>query len=88
MYDINSRYHLIAENPSLIQENLEKMNVPYTTTYVKENESIELVSQRVYNNPSLWWLLCRANGILNPRVVTTGMKLIVPDLTTVDFHNR
>ena len=81
-YKSNSRYYGIKEDIDLLQEDLINMNVSYEETIVMsgEKDSIELVSQRCYNNPSYWWVICRFNGILNPCNIPVGLKLRIPDI--------
>ena len=59
-YRSNSRYFGIKENMNVIQEDLVNMNVDFTevVVLVEEENNIELVSQRCYNNPSYWWVIC------------------------------
>ena len=84
-YRSNSRYFGIKENMNVIQEALVNMNVDFTevVVLVEEENNIELVSQRCYNNPSYWWVICRFNGILNPCNIPIGLKLRIPNIQQI-----
>lgn len=84
-YRSNSRYFGIKENMNVIQEDLVNMNVDFTevVVLVEEENNIELVSQRCYNNPSYWWVICRFNGILNPCNIPIGLKLRIPNIQQI-----
>ena len=84
-YRSNSRYFGIKENMNVIQEDLVNMNVDFTevVVLVEEENNIELVSQRCYNNPSYWCVICRFNGILNPCNIPIGLKLRIPNIQQI-----
>ena len=84
-YRSNSRYFGIKENMNVIQEDLVNINVDFTeaVVLVEEENNIELVSQRCYNNPSYWWVICRFNGILNPCNIPIGLKLRIPNIQQI-----
>ena len=84
-YRSHSRYFGIKENMNVIQEDLVNTNVDFTevVVLVEEENNIELVSQRCYNNPSYWWVICRFNGILNPCNIPIGLKLRIPNIQQI-----
>ena len=77
-----SRYYNIKENLEILQEELFNYSISYSTTYVLLNErnSPEIISQRVYNNPNWWWLICRFNGIINPNNIPAGLEIKIPNI--------
>ena len=62
------------ENEQYFYNLLAKVNFPqeisdeYYTTFTVGNDSIPytLISYKVYNTISLWWLICAVNHITNP----------------------
>jgi len=68
---------------------LSKVNFPeniseeYYTIYTVGNDSVPytLISYRVYNTISLWWLICAVNQITNPvcfPAPNTQLKILSP----------
>lgn len=47
---------------------------------VAQGESLSVIAGQVYENPAAWRPIALRNGILNPRKLTTGARLIVPQL--------
>ena len=42
-------------------------NIDYFSIYfVDENDNWDLISQKHYNTPYLWWIIALANNIINP----------------------
>jgi len=48
---------------------------------VKRGESLHTIAAEEYNDPGQWRHIARANGIINPRRLTPGTKLLIPSLT-------
>ena len=73
-YTQTSRYYHIFEDPALVQTDLYVLNLPYTETTVREGEENrpELISQRIYNNPHYWGVICHYNGIIDPENIPLG----------------
>ncbi len=46
---------------------------------VKEGDSLWSIAAKEYGNPSDWRLIAKANNIENPRVLTPGQELIIPE---------
>ena len=82
-YAITSRYYHIMEDPELVQTDLIILNTPYTETTVRlgEQNNPEILSQRIYNNPHYWWVICQYNGIIDPDNIPAGMKIKYPTIT-------
>ena len=81
-YSQTSRYFGITEDPDLVQTDLVVLNPQFTETTVRINEvnSPEILSQRIYNNPNYWWVICQYNGILDPKILPYGKKIRYPHL--------
>lgn len=45
---------------------------------VKAGDSLWSIAQEQYGNPGDWRLIARANHIENPRLLTPGIKLVIP----------
>lgn len=88
-YSTTSRYYKIKEEQSIIQIDLINLNLPYQETVVRSIEvnNPELLSQRVYNNPHYWWVICQFNGIIDPKNIPLGMKIKYPILTNSPREN-
>ena len=82
-YSVTSRYYHINEDPQITQIDLTVLNLPFTTTTVRRGEQNcpELLSQRVYNNPNYWWVICQFNGILDPSLMPIGLEVKCPIIT-------
>lgn len=82
-YTHTSRYYGIKEDQGIIQTDLIVLNLPFTETYVRngEHRHPELLSQRIYGNPSYWWVICQYNGIVDPSTIWVGMKIRYPTIT-------
>ena len=82
-YTQTSRYYHIFENPDIVQTDLSILNLPFTETTVRSGEqnNPEILSQRIYNNPHYWWVICQFNGITDPDNIPLGMVIRYPTLT-------
>ena len=82
-YQPTSRYYGIKENPDLIQTDLVILNTEFTETTVRNGEqnNPEILSQRIYNNPHYWWVICQYNGIIDPDNIPLNMKIRYPKIT-------
>ncbi len=50
----------------------------------EEENNLPLISFKEYSRPDLWWVIARANGIINPlSEVKTGMLVSIPTLESV-----
>jgi hypothetical protein len=47
---------------------------------VKQGDSLWAIAAKVYGDASLWRPIALRNGILNPRLLTPGMELVIPPL--------
>lgn len=81
-YDTTSRYYSCDDEDGIPQSNLTKNNYSYDTTTILANEDgrLDLVSYRIYNTPTNWWILARFNGIINPETARAGTLIKIPRL--------
>lgn len=83
-YTQTSRYYKIVEVDNVLQTDLTVLNVSYTETTVRRGEenNPEILSQRIYNNPNYWWVICQYNGIIDPKNdLPLGKKIRFPNIT-------
>ena len=50
------------------------------THIVSRHETLHSIAGQMYNDPSKWRTIAQANGIINPRLLTPGMSLVIPKL--------
>lgn len=98
----NSRYnyHLIYTDPDTGEKFLETYKIPkisskptditYTITPDRAFRP-DLISYDFYNTPSLWWVFCVSNTILNPldreEGLYVGRTITIPDMNFVAFSS-
>lgn len=81
-YGQTSRYYNADTENYLPQDQLMSRMYQYETTkvYASEENRLDLVSYRIYNNPVYWWIIARYNAIINPDHVPAGTELKIPRL--------
>lgn len=81
-YNNSSRYYNCDTTDNIPQHNMLKDNYTYSTTKILASEDgrLDLVSYRVYNTPTKWWIIARFNSIINHETAKAGMILRIPDL--------
>lgn len=50
------------------------------TWRVKEGENLQSIAAKEYGDPASWRSIAEANGIDNPRIVESGIELVIPPL--------
>ncbi|ETX05493.1 MAG: hypothetical protein ETSY2_22620 [Candidatus Entotheonella gemina] len=50
------------------------------TVVVQRTDTLQSIAAAEYNDASLWRHIAKANGIINPRAVKPGARLIIPQL--------
>jgi nucleoid-associated protein YgaU len=50
------------------------------TRTVRRNDTLHGIAAEEYNDPALWRLIAKANGIVNPRSLAPGTALVIPKL--------
>lgn len=50
------------------------------TWQVKQGDSLWLIAAKEYGDPDLWRPIAEANDIDNPRILRSGVELIIPPL--------
>jgi hypothetical protein len=78
-------YNGIAYLETPEEEELDaKPDDKYFTVQRGEEGRLDIIANRAYGDPSLWWLIASVNGIFNPFVeVIAGMKLRVPSRESI-----
>ncbi len=51
---------------------------------VNQGENLSIIAANLYDNPQLWRPIAIANGIDDPRAITTGQSLFIPSLPFYD----
>lgn len=70
-------------------ETQDKINIPnskedlYMTVTEGEKDRLDLVSNRYYNTPLLWWVIALASDIFDPYDVPVGTVLRIPPMSTI-----
>jgi len=57
----------------------------YTTYVVKQSEEnrLDIISQKFYGTPALFWVICYFNDILDPLSVPSGTVLKIPSIAAL-----
>lgn len=84
-YLYSSRFQNASEENGLYLENADILNLPFYNFEVKESQRdrLDLVAYEVYNNPLLWWLIARFNGIFDVSRITPGLSLRIPLISEI-----
>ena len=68
---------------------LEGFEVPHRLVREDEAGNADLISYRVYGEEKYWWILCVANGIIDPYTeIKVGMEISVPPKSLIDRYNK
>lgn len=68
-------------NMELEAKEIKRETADYSKFYVVgQGETLSAIAARLYGNPTLWRPLALRNGILNPRSLPVGLRLLVPAL--------
>ena len=90
-YGRDSRYRdlLIYQNKYL--EYIHELPMPlyiekdeedgYYEVKVENLNRLDSIAQQVYNNPRLWWVIAKANSIIDPFTIPVGTVLVIPSIT-------
>lgn len=61
-------------------------DTPYSMYQVKYGESYDLISLKMYNNPTYYWIICDFNNIVNPLINPyPGQYLKIPVISNIEF---
>lgn len=84
-YLLSSRFRNSSEENGIVLENADILNLPFYEFIVKESQRnrLDLVAYEVYNNPLLWWLIARFNGIFDVSRITPGQSLRIPLISEI-----
>ena len=60
-----------------------KQNTDYSTYVVKEKDNYDNIALWFYNNPTMYWIICDFNRVLDPlKPPKVGTVLYIPSLST------
>jgi len=77
-------YHEVTNStPSVDSVDCELFHV--TGLYVNR---IDLIAQRFYGDPSLWWYIAKQNRLADPELIPTGTVLQIPKYNTLLTEGR
>jgi hypothetical protein len=85
LYTKLSRYNTSGNENGFIMEDFKKMNVPFTETFVRNEEENhpEILAQRIFGDARMWWVLCRFNGFSDPDNLPAGTRVRIPELNGI-----
>ena len=81
VYNTGQNYYYNLIGTITIPDNIDQ-NTYTTFTVTSDYMPWTLISQKVYNTPDLWWLICSTNNIQNPiqfPKAGTDLKILTPD---------
>ena len=99
VYDYKSRYinvpnyydTLMDRNVAGIGSNMKK-NISYYSHKIRDNDTLDSLALKYYNNPSYWWVIAYFNDIQDPFIPLTliyknsDIKVIqIPAIASVEF---
>jgi nucleoid-associated protein YgaU len=68
-------------NAELEAKEIKRETADYTKVHiVRQGETLASIAQAVYGNPQLWRPIALRNGVDDPRSLTPGMQLAIPQL--------
>ena len=80
---------LVDDNKNEITEFYERLKITekatdsiYTVQMGEEN-ALDLVALKLYNDESLWWIIAEASNIADPYNVPAGTVLRIPSITSI-----
>lgn len=90
--DLNNRYALtptiIEDDKNIVYDVFVKPEIGESSAdiyHVVENSQegrLDVLAQKYYNNPSLWWMIAIANDIVDPFVLVSGTTVRIPSIST------
>jgi nucleoid-associated protein YgaU len=84
VYNDGQNYHYNLIGTVNIPESLDQSTYS-TFTVTNDRMPWTLISQKAYNTPLLWWLICTVNNIQNPidyPAAGTVLKILTPDFVS------
>lgn len=92
-YDRSSRYgilRVIEDNGQTYLETYNQRFVPesdgdsYHIVEHSEVNRLDIISEKYYSTPDLWWSIALANNMIDPFIVNEGVMLRIPSLITLN----
>lgn len=62
------------------EDDLRENDPEFTTRVVRRGDTLPTIAAEVYGDPALWRTIAEANSIDDPRRLTMGMTLAIPDV--------
>lgn len=58
--------------------------------FVKDNEAnrLDIISNKYYGTPNLWWAIALANEFIDPFIVNEGALIRIPSITVLNDSNQ
>ena len=84
VYNNGQNYYYNLINTVNIPQEIDQSTFT-TYTVIHDKMPWTLISQKVYNTPELWWLICSANNKLDPTKFPdagTKLKILIPTYVT------
>lgn len=95
---LSSRYQVlrvVEDEGQMYLETYNQVKVPesdsdsYHVVDRSEVNRLDIISNKYYMTPTLWWAIALANNMIDPFVVNEGVMLRIPSqLTLNDIQNR
>lgn len=82
-------YRQIGQGKDSYLETFNQREIPETDEDIyyivpqSDENRLDLVAYRYYNDASLWWVIAIANKIIDPFVVSVGQVLRIPSVTSI-----
>lgn len=80
---INNTNYGTNNSIKLIRDGIKNGFISYNVYVLKENERLDILAGRFYNNSTLWWILASASNIGWGLQVPPGTRIIVPNLQQI-----
>lgn len=55
---------------------------------VGEENRLDIIANKYYNDASLWWAIAMANNIIDPFVIPRGKSLRIPSISTLNLQSN
>jgi nucleoid-associated protein YgaU len=68
-------------DPTLVAKDEKTETADFSSLYtVGQGETLSSIASQVYENPTLWRPIALLNQIDDPKTLTVGMRLLIPQL--------
>lgn len=81
---VRAKVSLTLQATETMEEQLKKtpLESPDRTKHrrIKQSEGLWMMASQEYNDPRMWKVIAKANGIANPRIVKSGQIIKIPSI--------